>query len=70
MSNANTEHSRRLRRETAKKYVDKIKSEGGTRITVSLTKSDGEALDTIAEKEGLRGKANAVLFLIKKYRGF
>lgn len=63
MPNATTQHSRRLRAETAAAYNKRVAAEGGSRFSVLLNVEETAALAAIRDRTG-ESKAAVVKRLI------
>lgn len=65
MGNSNTEHSRNLRKESAKKSVQKTLKQGGKRINILLNAEEAQKFSALIEAQG--GVKKAFLFLLNNY---
>ena len=61
MANSKTEHSKKLRAETARKSAQKIIDEGGMRVNLLLEVQHAVRFKQLMEKEGSQKKAFVAL---------
>ena len=65
MGNSNSEHSKKLRAETAKKSAQKIIDQGGMRVSLLLEQEHAERFRPLVEQYG--GQKNAFVALLDNY---
>ena len=64
MPNSNSPHSRRLRAETAARWVKKKEEEGAYRLSVLIPEKTAEKLRTLKEARGKKSIREIVIELI------